>query len=279
MSQWERYPENTCGHDSVLYRDPEDPSGGSISRNQNLLRLATLLRGWNPCCSGMRVIVIRAMRSLFFNVPGVSHGPCCRAFRPCGFSLLPQFMRTILRLTILLSLAAILLTAQSADDKKNELSGAFRYEIALGSTSFRIPSAPGWGILYDYRVRPWLALGAGLDQIPRPVGMYYGSGGILFNAKDELYLVPFGVRTEWKPAPRLRLSVGGGGAYFRHTSEPYASGSPNPWGWQVTVSARTALSHSGRFWIGATARYYYVRFDPYSVGRVMTIGPDFTWSF
>jgi hypothetical protein len=28
--------------------------------------------------------------------------------------------------------AAILLTAQSGDDKKHELSGAFRYEVALG---------------------------------------------------------------------------------------------------------------------------------------------------
>ena len=187
--------------------------------------------------------------------------------------------RNTLRLAAPFFVAAILLTAQSADDKKNELSGAFRYEIALGNTSFRIPSAPGWGVLYDYRVRPWLALEAGLDQIPHPVGTYEVSHGLQVEAHDELYLVPFGMRAEWQPIPRLRLAAGGGGAYFRHTSEPYLFGSPNPWGWQITVSGRSPVTRSGRFWIGLTARYYYVRFDAYSIGRVMTIGPDFTWSF
>jgi len=86
--------------------------------------------------------------------------------------------------------------------------------------------------------------------------------GIPFNAHDQSYLVPFGIRAEWQPASRVRLSVGGG-ACFRDTSEPNVSGSQNPWGWQLKVSARSGLTHSGQFWIGATARYYYGRFDPY----------------
>jgi hypothetical protein len=184
----------------------------------------------------------------------------------------------MLRLLAPFFTAALSLAAQS-HDYKNEVSGAFRYENALGKTSYGIPSAPGWGILYKYRVWPWLALEAGLDQVPHPIGTYTGGDGFQFNAHDELYLVPFGMRAIWHPAPRVRLSAGGGGAYFRHTSEPYEVISPNPWGWQVSVSARGALTRSGRFWIGVTARYYYVRFNDFSVGRVMTIGPDFTWSF
>ena len=110
-----------------------------------------------------------------------------------------------------------MLAAQSRN-YKNELSGAFRYEHSLGSTSFRIPSAPGWGILYGYGVWPWLALEAGLDQVPHPIGTYIDGDGLQFDAHDELYLVPFGMRATWQPAPRLKLSAGGGGAYFRHTS-------------------------------------------------------------
>jgi hypothetical protein len=182
------------------------------------------------------------------------------------------------RLSGLLFAAALLLAAQSDDDRKQELTGAFRYEVGLGKTSYSIPSAPGWGIDYGYRVRPWLKVEAGFEHVPRPVGASVCCQ-YMDNLRDQLYLVPFGLRGEWESQPaRVRLSAGGGGAYFNHVVPSYQVDADG-WGWQVAATARWAVTDSRRFWVGATARYYYFRASPFSVNRLLTVGPEFTWSF
>ena len=116
--------------------------------------------------------------------------------------------------------------------------------------------------------------------MPRPVGTAVCCR-YTDDARDQLYLVQFGLRSDWQPrGGRVRLLAGGGGAYFNHTFGP-ASGfvGDSGWGGQAAASASWAVTGSRRFWAGLTARYYYFRTSPYSVDRTVTIGPDFTWSF
>src|SRR5258706_15930196 len=80
---------------------------------------------------------------------------------------------------------------------ESNLTAGFRYEFGLGRTSYAIPSAPGWGLNYSFRPRPWLEVEAGLDQVPRPVGSSVCCRYVS-NANDQLYLAPFGARYRWE---------------------------------------------------------------------------------
>jgi hypothetical protein len=137
-------------------------------------------------------------------------------------------------------------------------------------------------VKYSYRPRRWLALEAGMEQIVRPIG---GSVCCRYvsSADDELFLVPFGARYVWEPeGRRVRLSVGGGGAYLSHTIGNEAccfSGGASGWGGQAVAAADYALTRSGRFRAGLTARYYYVPVSSRVNARLLTVGPDFTFSF
>jgi hypothetical protein len=164
-----------------------------------------------------------------------------------------------------------------------DFSAGFRYELKLGTNSYPLGSAPGYGLKYSYRPLRWLAFEAGLEQIPRPVGASVCCE-YLNNANDELYLVPFGARYVWEPQHRrLRISAGGGGAYMKHT---FGHESPtgglvgaSAWGAQFVASGDYPITHSGHFRAGVTARYYYLRPSSYTTARIFTIGPDFTFSF
>jgi hypothetical protein len=144
-------------------------------------------------------------------------------------------------------------------------------------------NAPGYGLKYSYRPRRWLALEAGMEQIPRPIGSsvccrYETS------ANDELFLVPFGARYVWEPeGRRVRLSAGGGGAYMDHAigSQNLAEGlaGASGWGGQWVASGDYGVTRSGRLRVGITGRYYYIAVGPYKTGRILTVGPDFTFSF
>jgi hypothetical protein len=119
--------------------------------------------------------------------------------------------------------------------------------------------AIGFSVGYLARPRRWLALDAGFDQIVRLVGsdvyQKYST-----NANDELYLVPFGARYVWEPrSTRLRLTIGGGGAYLNHTVGNQAGGVVgfSGWGGQFVASGDCALTRSGRLRLGAMARYYF----------------------
>jgi hypothetical protein len=162
----------------------------------------------------------------------------------------------------------------------HDLGAGFRYEVKLGQTSYNLPDAPGYSLRYAYRPVRWLSLEAGLEQIPRPLG---SSVCCRFqnNANDELFLAPFGARYVWEPqGQRIRLSAGGGGAYMNHTIGNTngdlmgASG----WGGQFVAAGDYSLTRSGRFRAGLTARYYYLLLG-YRTGRILTVGPDFTFSF
>jgi hypothetical protein len=166
---------------------------------------------------------------------------------------------------------------------RNDLSPSFRYEVKLGQYPYSSGNAPGYGLKYWYRPLRWLALEAGLEQIPRPIG-----GSVcceyLTNANDELFLVPFGVRYVWEPeGRRIRLSAGGGGAYMNHTigHEDLAGGllGTSGWGGQFVATGDYGLTRSGRLRAGVTGRYYYILVGPYLTARIFTIGPDFTFSF
>ncbi len=165
----------------------------------------------------------------------------------------------------------------------NDLSAGFRSEVRQGQNSFYLGDAPGYSLKYSHRPLRWLALEAGLEQIPRPVGSSvcceYAT-----NAKDELYLFPFGARYVFEPSQqRVRLSAGGGGSYMKYTvGNGGHSGDPEAasgWGGQLVAAADFGLTRSGRFRVGVTGRFYYIHVGPYRTGRFFTVGPDFTFSF
>lgn len=165
----------------------------------------------------------------------------------------------------------------------HDLSAAFHYEVKLGQNSYGLNDAPGYAVKYAYRPLRWLAIEAGMEQIFRPIGSSVCCRQVT-NANDDLFLVPFGVRYVWEPeGKRIRLSLGGGGAYLNHTfgNELSSSGlsGTSGWGGQFVAGGDYGLTRSGHFRVGLTARYYYIRIDPYRVSRLITVGPEFTFSF
>ncbi len=192
-------------------------------------------------------------------------------------------LRNYLRLFFLIFLNPLAAQSSDAPFRIHEVTGGFRYEAGLGKTSYGIPSAPGWSANYSFRPLRWLALEAGLEQIPRPAGSSVCCQ-YLTNAHDQLYPTPFGARfiREFHSG-RLSLSAGGGGAHLLHTfrAENPATGltDTSAWGGQGSVSGRYAITGSKRFTVGATARYYYFKLNRYATDRIFTAGPDFTISF
>jgi hypothetical protein len=187
--------------------------------------------------------------------------------------------------------------APAPDYLRQSVTGAFVYEVMAGpnhgaSYPF-LNDAPGFSIDYGFRPRRWLTLEAGFTQIVRPVGSSvcceYAT-----NANDQLFIVPFGGRYVWEPPNgRLRLTVGGGGAYLNHTVGNQNGGTVgfSGWGGQFVASGDYAMTRSGRFRLGATARYYFASPTP-SVNlarpgvnetndalHIFLIGPEVTFSF
>jgi len=171
--------------------------------------------------------------------------------------------------------------AQTASFLPHDLTAGFRYEVKLGQNSYYLEDAPGYAVKYSYRPRRWLSLEAGLEQIPRPIGSAVCCR-YTKSADDELFLVPFGLRYVWeREGGRIRFSVGGGGAYLNHTIGNDASflTAASGWGGQFVAAGDYGLTRSGRFRAGLTARYYYIPVNPFQNARVLTVGPDFTFSF
>jgi hypothetical protein len=175
--------------------------------------------------------------------------------------------------------------AQSADGAywNQNLTAGYSYFSALGSTSTDAPSGSGWSVNYAFRPVRGLALEAGVEGEPSPVGTYEYDANP-FNAHDYLFLIPFGARYVWQPrsAPGFQLSVGGGGAYLNHHfGTQYLFDTPSNdsvWGAQAVVSVRSALTRSRHILLGVTARYY--RFYPqYNKLSFLAVGPDITFAF
>jgi len=164
---------------------------------------------------------------------------------------------------------------------RNDLTAAFRYEVKVGQNSYFVNNAPGFGLKYSFRPRRWLALEAAYEQIPRPIGSSFCCRSAN-SAGDELYLAPFGVRYVFEHE-RLRLSAGGGGAYMNHSIpvgiRNYDGAGASAWGGQGVASIDYGITRSGRIRAGLTARYYYVPVNGYTIARLVTLGPDFTFSF
>jgi hypothetical protein len=70
----------------------------------------------------------------------------------------------------------------------------------------------------------------------------------------------------------MNYTVGNGG----YSGAPEST---SAWGGQFVAAGDYGLTRSGRFRLGVTARYYYLRVGPYRTGRIFTVGPDFTFSF
>ena len=208
-------------------------------------------------------------------------------------------MRCFIRGFIYLTTAGILLfgaiaSAQSAgSDFKQSVTGGFLYGDPIGAYN-QENSAPGYTINYAYQPLSWLAVEAGFNQVIHPVGTYINvSNGLQFplNTNDQLYLVPFGARFIWQPGHgRGRVSVGAGGAYLNHHFNQLAVdnffNNTSGIGGQGVVSGDYALSPSGRYRLGLTARFYYVNaaykifsYTYHENDRVFTIGTEFTFSF
>ena len=176
---------------------------------------------------------------------------------------------------------ALLFLCVCAAQPRNDLTGGFRYEVKLGQNSYLLNNAPGYALDYSYRPLRWLRLEAGMEQIFRPVGSSVFCR-FVSNANDNLFLVPFGVRYVFEPRGiRVRLSLGGGGAYLNHTVGTPVEGvsGASGAGWQIVAGGDYGLTHSGHFRAGVTARYYYVYVGQEVAARIFTIGPDFTFSF
>jgi hypothetical protein len=174
-------------------------------------------------------------------------------------------------------------TDAAADYLPHDLSAGFRYEVKLGQNSYHLDNRPGYAVKYSYRPLRWLAFEAGLEQIPRPIG----AGACceyITNANDELFLVTFGLRYVWEPkGSRVRLSAGGGGAYLNHAVgqelPSFGVVSASGWGGQFVAAGDYRLTRSGRFRAGLTVRDYYIKIAQYVTARILTVGPDFTFSF
>lgn len=190
-------------------------------------------------------------------------------------------------------------TGTGADYLKQSLTGGFVYELEVGPNPgliYPLNNAPGFAINYSYRPRRWFALETGFEQILRPVGSSVCCR-YLNNANDELYLVPFGVRYVWEAeGGRVRLSMGGGGAYVIYKVGQEAASSFvysfSGWGGQFVVSGDYGLTRSGKFRVGFAGRYYYASpkvslptgmYPPgYSASAPLHLlvgGPVFTFSF
>jgi hypothetical protein len=186
--------------------------------------------------------------------------------------------------------------AQSADDYFHQsVTGAFVYEVKAGPNggvySPILNDAPGFSVDYGIRLRRGLMLEAGFNQIVRPIGSSvcceYAK-----NADDELFLVPFGARYVFEPRnSRLRLTLGGGGAYLNHTVGNQAGGPGFAgWGGQFVASGDCRVTRSSRLRVGLMARYYFaspkpsVNFgtpgvNPSDTLHIFSIGPEVTISF
>lgn len=176
-------------------------------------------------------------------------------------------------------------TAQApGNDWKQSLSGGFIYGIPV--SSFGQNPAPGYTVTYAYRPVHWFALEAGLDQVIHSIGaVEYLNNGIpeYVYVNDHLYFVPFGARFVWAPPNngRWQVTAGGGGTYLYHHFSDFGDPSTSGFGLQAVASADYALSPSGRFRVGVTARYYYVNpgHTREIIDRFFNIGPAFTFSF
>lgn len=213
-----------------------------------------------------------------------------------------QETRSRARYILALSLVVICISQVEAraqtNDKdyfKQSLSGAFLAEFPVGTNNNNLDNGLGFGADYMYRpIRP-LAIEFGFEQVPHLLGTFYNNN-IPITPNDELYLVPFGVRYIVDlPQSRLRLSAGGGGAYLNHAVSRNVSGlllGVAGWGAQAVASGDYALTKSGRFRIGFTARYYFAWSKFTNVGgvfppnynlsahsHIVTFGPQFTFCF
>jgi hypothetical protein len=186
-----------------------------------------------------------------------------------------------LTLIVLSVLSAAIANAQApGDDLKQSITGGFIYGIPAGA--YDQNNAPGYSVGYTYRPLHWLVLEAGLDQVIDPLGsVEFLNNGQPFFYNDQLFFVPFGPRFLWAPAAsRWRVSVGGGGAYAYHHYAQYFASNSSQFGAQAVFSGDYALSPSGRFRIGVTARYYYTKDSTAdNITRVFTFGPSFIFSF
>jgi len=179
-------------------------------------------------------------------------------------------------------------------DLKQSVTGGFLYAVPIGSLN-QENSAAGYSINYAYRPLNWLAVEVGFNQVVHPVGTIFNvSNGISFpiNTKDQLYLIPFGPRFVWQPGQgRGSVSVGVGGAYLNHRYDQQAfsefESNESGFGGQAVVSTDYALSDSGRYRLGLTARFYYINssfrsgagYTYHGTDRYFTIGTEFTFSF
>jgi hypothetical protein len=185
--------------------------------------------------------------------------------------------------------------APAPDPFNQSLTVAFAYEAKAGpngGVSYPLLNdAPGLSVDYQFRPLRWVAVEAGFDQIVRPIGSSvcceYST-----DANDELYLIPFGARYVWEPRnTRLRLTLGGGGAYLNHSIGNLAGGPIGFFGWggQFVASGDYAITRSGRLRLGVAARYYFASPKPEELFppgdrqrdslRILVIGPQFTFSF
>jgi hypothetical protein len=191
--------------------------------------------------------------------------------------------------------------ADLPDFSRHSVSGAFLYGIKTGPNNTALGSGatdtPGYGIDYVFRPVRWLGLEAGFEQVIHPIGASVCCE-YQQNADDNLFLVPFGLRYVWEPRnSRVRLTIGGGGAYLKYTIGNPGGGVGfagltefSAWGGQAVATGDYAITRSGRLRAGLLLRYYFASpkpseifgppgYNPSESLHLLTVGPQVTFSF
>jgi len=178
--------------------------------------------------------------------------------------------------------------AQTPADLNETVSAGFIYCMPSGTYNQKI-GAPGYNLGYSYKLRSWLALDAGFQQVIHPAAAIAVHNNALvnyINPGDQLFLVPFGARFLWSPSgSRMQIGIRAGGAYIDHHYNASAFGyfaSSSGLGPHVNASLEFPISASGHFRLGISASYYYL--NPHSdsggpIVREFTFGPSLLYSF
>jgi hypothetical protein len=170
--------------------------------------------------------------------------------------------------------------AQGVPSSRLTFSGGWSRQ--LNAPSYETQTATGLGLSYGYRLDKYLEAEAGLFTALDPTGDICAHFGCL-DVNDRYFWIPFGVRFI---APlhrdRVELSAGGGGLYEKYTvANPFPGGGPaahSGWGGYFAASAGIAATHSRRFWVAATPRWFLAN-APYARDRWFQIAAELTYRF
>jgi hypothetical protein len=151
-----------------------------------------------------------------------------------------------------------------------------------GSSWGQTDTAVGLGVTYGYRLKPHLALDAGITTGLRPRPEIRGAN-YDYTPSDRFLWASFGLRAILPiRRDRFELSAGAGGLYERYSvSNPapqFSIASYGGWGGYLTGGATVAVDRRHRFWLGASP-HWFLSNAQFRRDRWFVITGDFTFRF